>query len=32
MLVEEFLYPASLLADGFEDGAVRIWNPQPAML
>jgi hypothetical protein len=31
MLVEEFLYPASLLAGGFEDGAVRIWNPQPAM-
>jgi hypothetical protein len=32
MLVEELLYPAGLLAGGFEDGAVRIWNPQSAML
>jgi hypothetical protein len=32
MLVEELLYPGGLLADGFEDGAVRIWNPQSAML
>jgi hypothetical protein len=32
MLVEEFLYPASILAGGFEDGAFRIWNPEPTML
>jgi hypothetical protein len=25
-LVEEFLYPAGLLAGGFKDGTVRIWN------
>uniref|UniRef100_A0ACD5WGY7 Uncharacterized protein n=1 Tax=Avena sativa TaxID=4498 RepID=A0ACD5WGY7_AVESA len=30
--VEEGTYPAGLLAGGFNDGTVRIWNPEPAIL
>ncbi|KAM0857593.1 hypothetical protein ACQ4PT_048367 [Festuca glaucescens] len=30
--VEQVTYPAGLLAGGFDDGSVRIWSPDPALL
>uniref|UniRef100_A0A8R7UBG0 Uncharacterized protein n=2 Tax=Triticum urartu TaxID=4572 RepID=A0A8R7UBG0_TRIUA len=30
-LPDEVLYQAGLLAGGFEDGTVRIWDPKPAL-
>jgi hypothetical protein len=30
--IEQVAYPAGLIAGGFDDGSVRIWSPDPALL